>query len=127
MTVGRTGKRTENQPYILLAMDQSSEKEIVDILFWLQAVRLQSATGRRNKTCFDVLQVTMRELTSHLSQPVEREGLTDEISASPRAEGDGGEGRRRNRKEDKYGLMDNMVIESLPPMREEGPRVFIIS
>uniref|UniRef100_A0A8P4GG52 Magnesium transporter NIPA4 n=1 Tax=Dicentrarchus labrax TaxID=13489 RepID=A0A8P4GG52_DICLA len=29
--------------------------------------------------------------------------------------------------EDKYGLMDNMVIESLPPMREEGPRVFIIS
>uniref|UniRef100_A0A8P4K167 Uncharacterized protein n=1 Tax=Dicentrarchus labrax TaxID=13489 RepID=A0A8P4K167_DICLA len=40
---------------------------------------------------------------------------------------DGGEGRRKNRKEDKYGLMDNMVIESLPPMREEGPRVFIIS
>lgn len=23
--------------------------------------------------------------------------------------------------------MDNMAIESLPPMREEGPRVFIIS
>uniref|UniRef100_A0A3P9PVH4 NIPA like domain containing 4 n=1 Tax=Poecilia reticulata TaxID=8081 RepID=A0A3P9PVH4_POERE len=33
----------------------------------------------------------------------------------------------RNLKEDKYGLMDNVVIESLPPMREEGPRVFIIS
>uniref|UniRef100_A0A3B4F9G8 Magnesium transporter NIPA2-like n=1 Tax=Pundamilia nyererei TaxID=303518 RepID=A0A3B4F9G8_9CICH len=33
----------------------------------------------------------------------------------------------QSKKEDKYGLMDNMVIESLPPMREEGPRVFIIS
>lgn len=35
--------------------------------------------------------------------------------------------RRKERKEDKYGLMDNMVIDSLPPMRDEGPRVFIIS
>uniref|UniRef100_A0A3Q3EMD1 NIPA like domain containing 4 n=1 Tax=Labrus bergylta TaxID=56723 RepID=A0A3Q3EMD1_9LABR len=39
----------------------------------------------------------------------------------------GGGGRSRNTKEDKYGLMDNMMIESLPPMREDGPRVFIIS
>ncbi|XP_073335104.1 magnesium transporter NIPA4 [Pagrus major] len=73
---------------------------------------------------FKELQVTMKELTSQLAQPVEREGLSEEISANGRAEGDGG---WRNKKEDKYGLMDNMVIESLPPMREEGPRVFIIS
>ncbi|XP_076605761.1 magnesium transporter NIPA4 [Chaetodon auriga] len=75
---------------------------------------------------FKEMQVTMRELTNQLSQPVERVGLADEISANRQAEGDGGQ-RRRNKKEDKYGLMDNMVIESLPPMREEGPRVFIIS
>lgn len=75
---------------------------------------------------FKEMQVTMRELTNQLSQPVERVGLADEISANRQAEGDGGQGRR-NKKEDKYGLMDNMVIESLPPMREEGPRVFIIS
>uniref|UniRef100_A0A3Q1IFH2 NIPA like domain containing 4 n=1 Tax=Anabas testudineus TaxID=64144 RepID=A0A3Q1IFH2_ANATE len=54
---------------------------------------------------FKEMQVTLKELTNELSKPVEKEGL----------------------KEDKYGLMDNMVIESLPPMREEGPRVFIIS
>ena len=46
---------------------------------------------------------------------MEREGLAEEVTA------------RTNKKEDKYGLMDNMVIESLPPMRDEGPRVFIIS
>uniref|UniRef100_A0A3Q3WJ71 Uncharacterized protein n=1 Tax=Mola mola TaxID=94237 RepID=A0A3Q3WJ71_MOLML len=34
---------------------------------------------------------------------------------------------RSGTKEDKFGLMDNMAMESLPPMREEGPRVFIIS
>lgn len=50
---------------------------------------------------------------------MEREGLTDEVTANGR----GG----RNKKEDKYGLMDNVVIEGLPPIREEGPRVFIIS
>lgn len=74
----------------------------------------------------DVLQMTMSQLTNQLAQPVEREEPADEVSANRRAgrEGDGG---RRNKKEDKYGLMDNMVIESLPPMREEGPRVFIIS
>ncbi|XP_072231154.1 magnesium transporter NIPA4 isoform X2 [Leuresthes tenuis] len=64
---------------------------------------------------FRDLQITLRQLTNQLSQPVEREGLTEEAST------------RRNKKEDKFGLMDNMVIESLPPMREEGPRVFIIS
>uniref|UniRef100_A0A3B4A5W9 Uncharacterized protein n=1 Tax=Periophthalmus magnuspinnatus TaxID=409849 RepID=A0A3B4A5W9_9GOBI len=31
------------------------------------------------------------------------------------------------KEEDKYGLIENMMIESLPPMGEEGPRVFIIS
>ena len=66
----------------------------------------------------------MKELTSQLSQPV---GHEEQISATGRTEGNGGDGGRRNKKEDKYGLMDNMVIESLPPMREEGPRVFIIS
>lgn len=72
---------------------------------------------------FKELQVTMKELTSQLSQPVEREELAEEVTASRRAEDRG----RKNKKEDKYGLIDNVVIESLPPMREEGPRVFIIS
>ncbi|XP_018542516.1 LOW QUALITY PROTEIN: magnesium transporter NIPA2-like [Lates calcarifer] len=71
---------------------------------------------------FRELQMTMKELTNQLSQPVEREGLAEEVSANGRQEE-----TRRNKKEDKYGLMDNVVIESLPPMREEGPRVFIIS
>ncbi|XP_042373013.1 magnesium transporter NIPA3-like, partial [Plectropomus leopardus] len=74
---------------------------------------------------FRELQLTMKQLTNQLSQPVEREGLADENSANGQpAAGGGG---HRNKKEDKYGLMDNMVIESLPPMREDGPRVFIIS
>ncbi|XP_035034613.1 magnesium transporter NIPA4 [Hippoglossus stenolepis] len=73
---------------------------------------------------FKELQVTMKQLTNQLSQPVEGEGLAEEISAN--GEGGGNEGGRR-KKEDKYGLMDNMVIESLPPMREDPPRVFIIS
>ncbi|XP_061596429.1 magnesium transporter NIPA4 isoform X2 [Cololabis saira] len=64
---------------------------------------------------FRDLQITFKQLTNQLSQPVEREGLSEEATAGT------------NKKEDKYGLMDNMVIESLPPMREEGPRVFIIS
>lgn len=64
----------------------------------------------------------MRELTNQLSQPVASRERGEEASPSLTAEG-----RRRKKKEDKYGLMDNMVIESLPPMREEGPRVFIIS
>ncbi|KAM9331640.1 magnesium transporter NIPA4 isoform 4-T4 [Pholidichthys leucotaenia] len=66
---------------------------------------------------FRDLKITMKQMTSQLSQPVERETL--ESQGSP-----GGGGKS---KEDKYGLMDNMVIESLPPMRDEGPRVFIIS
>ncbi|XP_041657840.1 magnesium transporter NIPA4 [Cheilinus undulatus] len=70
---------------------------------------------------FRDLQVTMKELTNQLSQPVEREELS--ANGGPAVEG----GRSRNKKEDKYGLMDNMMIESLPPMREDGPRVFIIS
>ncbi|XP_028278278.1 magnesium transporter NIPA4 [Parambassis ranga] len=65
---------------------------------------------------FRELQITMRQLTNQLALPVERDGG---------AASDGG--GRWSKKEDKYGLMDNMVIESLPPMREEGPRVFIIS
>ncbi|KAM7398414.1 hypothetical protein PAMA_006363 [Pampus argenteus] len=76
---------------------------------------------------FKELQITMTQLTNQLSQSVEREEPGDEVSANERARGEEGAGGRRNKKEDKYGLMDNMVIESLPPMREEGPRVFIIS
>ncbi|XP_070712151.1 magnesium transporter NIPA4 [Pempheris klunzingeri] len=83
---------------------------------------------------FKELQVTMKQLANQLSQPVEREGLAEEVStneqaaAAAAAGGGGGRGGGgRSKKEDKYGLIDNMVIESLPPMREEGPRVFIIS
>ncbi|XP_074528302.1 magnesium transporter NIPA2-like [Halichoeres trimaculatus] len=72
---------------------------------------------------FKDLQVTMTELTSQLSLPVVRDEPAEATSANGMAEG----AERRNKKEDKYGLMDNMVIESLPPMREDGPRVFIIS
>ncbi|XP_078100515.1 magnesium transporter NIPA4 isoform X2 [Sander vitreus] len=66
---------------------------------------------------FRDLQVTMKQLTNQLAPRVEQEGLP-EVPANGHAAG---------RKEDKYTLMDNMVIDSLPPMREEGPRVFIIS
>lgn len=68
--------------------------------------------------------MTMKELTNQLCQPLEKEELSEENSPSGRAEGEGG---RKGTKEDKFGLMDNMAMESLPPMREEGPRVFIIS
>ncbi|XP_069000051.1 magnesium transporter NIPA4 [Embiotoca jacksoni] len=73
---------------------------------------------------FRDMQITMKQLTNQLSQLVVREGLTVEAAASGGGGGGGGGG---DKKQDKYRLMDNMVIESLPPMREEGPRVFIIS
>ncbi|XP_056296109.1 magnesium transporter NIPA4-like [Pseudoliparis swirei] len=73
---------------------------------------------------FKEMQMTLVQLTNQLSQPVERAGLPQEVSANGGAAAGGGS---NNKKEDKYGLMDNMVLESLPPMREEGPRVFIIS
>ncbi|XP_054481430.1 magnesium transporter NIPA4 isoform X2 [Anoplopoma fimbria] len=84
---------------------------------------------------FREMQMTMQQLTNQLSQPVEREELAEEVSANGQAGGGrvggraaaGGGGGGSNKKEDKYGLMDNMMIESLPPMRDEGPRVFIIS
>lgn len=76
---------------------------------------------------FRDLQVSMKELTNQLSQPVEREELSGGVSAIGQPGLIPGGVRERNKKEDKYGLMDNMVIESLPPMREDGPRVFIIS
>lgn len=66
--------------------------------------------------------MTMVELTNQLSQPGVRHQLGEEAPPSLQAEG-----TRMEKKEDKHGLMGNMVIESLPPMREEGPRVFIIS
>ncbi|KAF1378050.1 hypothetical protein PFLUV_G00185560 [Perca fluviatilis] len=66
---------------------------------------------------FRDLQVTLKQLTNQLAPRVEQEGLP-KVPANGHAAG---------RKEDKYTLVDNMVIESLPPMREEGPRVFIIS
>lgn len=67
--------------------------------------------------------MTMKELTNQLSQSMEKEGLSLEAPSSGQLERNQG-GRS---KEDKYGLVENIVIESLPPMREEGPRVFIIS
>ncbi|KAM3601229.1 uncharacterized protein V6R79_009407 [Siganus canaliculatus] len=76
---------------------------------------------------FRGLQVTMKELTNQLAQPVEREELAEGISTNGRAEDEGRVIGWKNKKEDKYGLMDNVVIESLPPMRDDGPRVFIIS
>lgn len=65
--------------------------------------------------------MTLKQLTQQLSQPTEStrhptDGSSNQTIAA-----------RKDKKEDKYGLMDNMVIESLPPMREDGPRVFIIS
>lgn len=92
--------------------------------------------------------LTLKQLTAQLSQPAESSRLpldtppnnpvtdptsdptSDPISASINATISNALATRRERnekKEDKYGLMDNMVIDSLPPMREEGPRVFIIS
>ncbi|KAK5887184.1 hypothetical protein CesoFtcFv8_015811 [Champsocephalus esox] len=75
---------------------------------------------------FKELQCTMKQLTNQLSAPVERTGLSEE-EVSANAAAAAAAAVSGNKKEDKYGLMDNMVIESLPPMREEGPRVFIIS
>ncbi|KAJ0061746.1 hypothetical protein NL108_008308 [Boleophthalmus pectinirostris] len=72
--------------------------------------------------------LTLKRLTEQMSlspdplptDPVISDAIGSPITTSTRQEG-------RSRKEDKYGLIENMVIESLPPMREEGPRVFIIS
>lgn len=69
-----------------------------------------------------VWQMTMVELTHRLSAPGAGPQLNQEAPPTQQVEG-----RRRKKKEDKHGLMDNMIIESLPPTREEGPRVFIIS
>ncbi|CAJ1063737.1 magnesium transporter NIPA4 isoform X1 [Xyrichtys novacula] len=98
--------------------------ETVDVITTLGSF-LVIVVGVAMLHLFKDLQVTMAELTSQLSQPVEREELSVEVSANRHAAVGGG--GSRNKKEDKYGLMDNMVIESLPPMREDGPRVFIIS
>lgn len=68
--------------------------------------------------------MTMKELTNQLSHPVEKEGLSEEAPSSGQTEGNQA---GKNKKEDKYGLVENIMIESLPPMRDEGPRVFIIS
>nr|XP_046267279.1 magnesium transporter NIPA4 isoform X1 [Scatophagus argus] len=97
--------------------------EAVDVVTTLGAF-LVIVVGVAMLHLFRELQVTLKELTNQLSQPLEREGLAEDVSSNGRAEGEDG---RRSRKEDKCGLMDNMVIESLPPMRDEGPRVFIIS
>lgn len=67
--------------------------------------------------------MTMKELTNQLSHPLEKEELSEEAPPSGQTEGN----QAGKSKEDKYGLVENIVIESLPPSREEGPRVFIIS
>nr|XP_020470850.1 magnesium transporter NIPA2-like [Monopterus albus] len=94
---------------------------VVDVLTTLGSF-LVIVVGVTMLHLFREVQMTMAQLTSQLSQPVERERFPEETSANERA----GRGES-NKKEDKYGLMDNIVIDSLPPMREEGPRVFIIS
>lgn len=86
--------------------------------------------------------LTLKQLTAQLSRPAERlppdtppsnpisDPIADPNNTSINATISNALAARRDRKEkkeDKYGLMDNMVIDSLPPMREEGPRVFIIS
>lgn len=92
--------------------------------------------------------LTLKQLTAQLSRPMESSRLppdtppsnpindaisgpvSDPINTSINTTISNALAARRERKEkkeDKYGLMDNMVIDSLPPMREEGPRVFIIS
>ncbi|KAL2094882.1 hypothetical protein ACEWY4_009601 [Coilia grayii] len=66
---------------------------------------------------FKDVQVTLRGLQSSLCQPVTREG-EGEREREGRLE-------RRPKRDDKHILIEN--IECLPPMREDGPRVFIIS
>ncbi|KAK0134655.1 Magnesium transporter NIPA4 [Merluccius polli] len=72
---------------------------------------------------FKDVEMTVNQLTSQLCPRAERERRDDETT-SPGGGGGGGGG---SKKEDKSGLIGNIYIESLPPMREEGPRVFIIS
>ncbi|XP_072302098.1 magnesium transporter NIPA4 [Eucyclogobius newberryi] len=67
-------------------------------------------------------ELTLKKLSDRLSRPGE-EAPTNVAARSPVAAAT----RSFGRKEDKCGLIENMVIESLPPMRDEGPRVFIIS
>ncbi|CAK6978481.1 magnesium transporter NIPA4 [Scomber scombrus] len=108
----------------IILFQEWSSMAVVDIVTTVGSF-LVIVVGVAMLHLFKELQMTMSQLTNQLSQPVEREEPVDEVSANQQARGE--EAGRRNKKEDKYGLMDNMVIESLPPMREEGPRVFIIS
>ncbi|XP_061755086.1 magnesium transporter NIPA2-like isoform X2 [Nerophis ophidion] len=72
---------------------------------------------------FKETQITMTTLTNQPAQPVEREELADAVADNPGgARGGGGA-----TKEDKYTLVDNMVVDSRPPVASEGPTVFIIS
>uniref|UniRef100_A0A3P8S2P9 NIPA like domain containing 4 n=1 Tax=Amphiprion percula TaxID=161767 RepID=A0A3P8S2P9_AMPPE len=91
----------------IILFQEWSSMSAVDVVSTLGAF-LVIMVGVAMLHLFRDLQVTWKQLTNQLSQPLEREGLREEIL-------------------DKYGLMDNMVVESLPPMRDEGPRVFIIS
>ncbi|XP_051793973.1 magnesium transporter NIPA4 [Acanthochromis polyacanthus] len=103
----------------IILFQEWSSMSSVDVVSTLGAF-LVIVVGVAMLHLFRDLQVTWKQLTNQLSQPLEMEGLTEEVPANERAGG-------RRKKEDKYGLMDNMVVESLPPMRDEGPRVFIIS
>ncbi|KAM3850023.1 magnesium transporter NIPA4 [Diretmus argenteus] len=99
----------------IILFQEWGRMEAVDIVATLGAF-LVIVVGVAMLHLFKDLQVTLEQLTNQLCQPVQREGLAEEVPAG------GG-----SKKDDKHGLIDNMVIESLPPMREEGPRVFIIS
>ncbi|XP_034406204.1 magnesium transporter NIPA4 [Cyclopterus lumpus] len=107
----------------VILFQEWSSMAAVDVVTTLGAF-LVIVVGVAMLHLFKETQMTMVQLTNQLPQPVERAGLPREVSAN---EGAAAGGRSRTKKDDKYGLMDNRVIESLPPMRDEGPRVFIIS
>ncbi|XP_061905087.1 magnesium transporter NIPA3-like isoform X2 [Entelurus aequoreus] len=72
---------------------------------------------------FKEAQVTMATLTNQPARPAEREELADAVADNAGgARGGGGA-----TKEDKYTLVDNMVVDSRPPVASEGLTVFIIS
>ncbi|XP_056450467.1 magnesium transporter NIPA4 [Gadus chalcogrammus] len=70
---------------------------------------------------FKDVEISVHQLIGQLPTRAKTEERSEE--RIPPTEGGGG----GSKKEDKSGLIDNIYIESLPPMREEGPRVFIIS
>ncbi|XP_054611050.1 magnesium transporter NIPA2-like isoform X2 [Dunckerocampus dactyliophorus] len=102
-----------------------NKMEAVDIVTTIGAF-LVMVVGVAMLQLFRDLQVTVTTLTNQLAQSVEREEVADAVA-------DNGGGAVRGRggggatKEDKYTLMDNMVVDNRPPVANEGLTVFIIS